>query len=85
MDSAKIAKVQGTDAPPPTERGTLEGTEEETAILSFNTVDESAERAIGGVRRKLDNSLSVEYTVNELITSARDPANLSMIFAGGLF
>ena len=94
MDAAKVNKVQG-DNPPPSEastsntrlfprgtRATTEATEDETEILSFNTLEESADRAIGGVRRKLDKSLSVEYTVNELITTARDPANLAMIFAG---
>ncbi|KIJ55813.1 hypothetical protein M422DRAFT_220613 [Sphaerobolus stellatus SS14] len=56
--------------------------DDETDILYFNTVDESADRAISGVRRKLDQSLSVEHTVNELITTAKDPGNMAMIFAG---
>jgi FATC domain len=34
------------------------------------------------VGRKLDASLSVEYTVNELINEATDIANLSRIFPG---
>ena len=41
-----------------------------------------AERALTSVSRKLDASLSVEYTVNELINEATDIANLSRIFPG---
>lgn len=43
---------------------------------------EGAERALTSVSRKLDASLSVEYTVNELINEATDIANLSRIFPG---
>lgn len=43
---------------------------------------EAADRALSSVARKLDRSMSVEYTVNELITTAMDPANLSRIFWG---
>jgi ataxia telangiectasia mutated family protein len=41
-----------------------------------------AERAIGTVMEKLSTSLSVEYTVNDLMMQARDPANLGAIFSG---
>jgi ataxia telangiectasia mutated family protein len=41
-----------------------------------------AERAIGTVMEKLSTSLSVEYTVNDLMMQARDPANLGSIFSG---
>jgi len=41
-----------------------------------------AERALTSVSRKLDASLSVEYTVNELINEATDIASLSRIFPG---
>jgi hypothetical protein len=43
---------------------------------------EAADRALSSVSRKLDTSMSVEYTVNDLIAAAVDPANLSQIFAG---
>ena len=43
---------------------------------------EGAERALTSVSRKLDASLSVEYTVNELINEATDIANLSRLFPG---
>ena len=46
------------------------------------SVVEGAERALTSVSRKLDASLSVEYTVNELINEATDIANLSRIFPG---
>lgn len=43
---------------------------------------DNADRAIKSVRHKLDKSLSVQYTVNELITSATDEQNLCLIFGG---
>jgi len=43
---------------------------------------QGADRAINSVSRKLDASLSVDYTVNELINEARDPVNLCRIFYG---
>jgi hypothetical protein len=49
------------------------------------SVVEGAERALTSVSRKLDASLSVEYTVNELINEAADIANLSRIFPGKTF
>lgn len=54
----------------------LEGFKKPEAVV------QGAERAIKSVTKKLDGSLSVEYTVNELIVQARDPNNLSRIFAG---
>ncbi|KAI6164632.1 hypothetical protein EDD17DRAFT_1561632 [Pisolithus thermaeus] len=44
--------------------------------------EEAAERALRSVARKLDKSLSVEYTVNELIAEAKDIVNLATIFPG---
>jgi ataxia telangiectasia mutated family protein len=49
---------------------------------SDSFAEDNADRAIRGVLHKLDKSLSVEYTVNELITIATDEQNLSMIFGG---
>jgi hypothetical protein len=43
---------------------------------------ESADRALTGVKRKLDKQLSIEYTVNELIVTAVDPMNLATIYHG---
>ncbi|KAF8659897.1 hypothetical protein AX16_001781 [Volvariella volvacea WC 439] len=50
--------------------------------MSSGTAEEAADRALSGVARKLDKSLSVEYTVNELIAEATDPLNLASIFYG---
>ena len=45
-------------------------------------VNEAADRALNSVARKLDKSLSVEYTVNELIAEATDTVNLATIYHG---
>lgn len=50
--------------------------------LIRDSTDEDADRALTSVRIKLDKSLSIEYTVNDLIQQARDPANLGSIFVG---
>lgn len=51
--------------------------------LSTGTLaDEAADRALNAVTRKLDSSMTVEYTVNELITEATDVKNLASMFAG---
>ncbi|RPD76341.1 hypothetical protein L226DRAFT_505666 [Lentinus tigrinus ALCF2SS1-7] len=50
--------------------------------MASGTTDEAADRALSTVARKLDKTLSVEYTVNELITEASDPANLALMYVG---
>lgn len=50
--------------------------------MSSGTAQEAADRALSSVSRKLDKSLSVESTVNELIAEATDPGNLGKIFCG---
>ncbi|PPQ98246.1 hypothetical protein CVT26_003417 [Gymnopilus dilepis] len=50
--------------------------------MSSGTADEAADRALNSVARKLDKSLSVESTVNELIAEATDVTNLATIFYG---
>ncbi|KAF9454347.1 hypothetical protein P691DRAFT_788809 [Macrolepiota fuliginosa MF-IS2] len=50
--------------------------------MSSGTAEEAADRALSSVARKLDKSLSVEYTVNQLIAEATDPFNLATIFSG---
>jgi len=44
--------------------------------------EEQADRALGSVRQKLDKSLSVSHNVNDLISQATDPNNLSKLFQG---
>ncbi|KAJ3557512.1 hypothetical protein NP233_g11720 [Leucocoprinus birnbaumii] len=50
--------------------------------MTSGTAEEAADRALSSVARKLDKSLSVEYTVNQLIADATDPLNLARMFAG---
>lgn len=50
--------------------------------MDSGTEDEHADRALSGVARKLDKSLSVEFTVNELISEATDINNLAQLFTG---
>ena len=52
--------------------------------MASGATDEAADRALSTVARKLDKTLSVEYTVNELITEASDPANLALMYTGTL-
>ncbi|SCV70512.1 BQ2448_1906 [Microbotryum intermedium] len=52
----------------------------EGALLG--NLPDDADRALAVVAQKLDDRLSVAYTVNELIQEATDPANLSRIFQG---
>lgn len=51
-------------------------------LSSSTGVDEAADRALNAVTRKLDKSLSVEFTVNELIAEATDVANLANMYMG---
>ncbi|KAJ7066636.1 hypothetical protein C8F01DRAFT_981361 [Mycena amicta] len=50
--------------------------------MTSGTVDEAADRALTGVARKLDKSMSVEYTVNELIAEATDTNRLGIMWHG---
>ncbi|EGN96752.1 hypothetical protein SERLA73DRAFT_93326 [Serpula lacrymans var. lacrymans S7.3] len=50
--------------------------------MTSGSADEAADRALSSVSRKLDRSLSVEYTVNALIAEATDIVNLATIFHG---
>lgn len=59
----------------------IQGTPDDNEIEQ-SLAEDSADRALRSVKTKLDKSLSVEYSVNELIAIAIDPANLCMIFSG---
>ena len=52
--------------------------------MSGGLADEAADRALSTVMRKLDKTLSVQFTVNELISEATDVANLARMFSGML-
>ncbi len=78
----KIKRAQGDETAPFT------GEAMRFAIgidMASGTTDEAADRALSAVARKLDKTLSVEYTVNELITEASDPANLALMYIGACF
>jgi Phosphatidylinositol kinase and protein kinases of the PI-3 kinase family len=72
----------------------MQGTSTETTVnaarfgidigidMTSGSAEEAADRALTSVARKLDRSLSVEYTVNELIAEATDPVNLATIYTG---
>lgn len=68
-DVNKIARAQGhAPEPEPTRLGPILGLPGEEITSS---ADEEADRALQGVRNKLDPRLSVEYSVNKLIQDAR--------------
>ena len=50
--------------------------------MASDATHEAADRALSTVARKLDKTLSVEYTVNDLVTEASDPTNLALMYAG---
>ena len=50
--------------------------------ISGGAEHEAAERALSTVAKKLDKALSVEYTVNELITEATDETILAQMWPG---
>ena len=58
------------------------GEVEDTGDGARDTAELLAERAISSVMAKLSASLSVEYTVNDLIQQATNPDNLGTIFHG---
>ena len=50
--------------------------------MASGSADEAEDRALSSVTHKLDKSLSVEYTVNQLIAEATDLVNLALMFVG---
>lgn len=70
-------------------RGSVESEKDKQEREQRNLLAEinkqEANRALNSVRRKLDQSLSIEYVVNDLITSATDPMNLGQIFVGEFY
>ncbi|GAA5890089.1 hypothetical protein JCM6882_009223 [Rhodosporidiobolus microsporus] len=59
----------------------IQGSDEGEA-LALDDLPDDADRALSIVRSKLDDRLSVQYSVNALIQEATDPANLAVIFSG---
>lgn len=54
----------------------------EYAIQAPRVDDGQADHALFGVRSKLQESLSSEATIRDLVTQARDPDNLALIYWG---
>ncbi|KAI0063978.1 hypothetical protein BV25DRAFT_1837166 [Artomyces pyxidatus] len=79
-NESKIKRAQGPHAPEPVKRDASRSVI--GLDMSSGAVDEAADRALTAVTRKLDKSLSVEYTVNDLLAEATDPANLALMFHG---
>ena len=50
--------------------------------IASGTADVAADRALSAVGRRLDKTLSVEYTVNELVAEATDVGNLAQMYYG---
>lgn len=85
-------KLQGVQSVVARDRGeepsTRDGADEAlNHIVGFNVstatgTDEAADRALSAVARKLDKTLSVEFTVNELIAEATDVVNLGNMWHG---
>ncbi|KAI0091661.1 hypothetical protein BDY19DRAFT_638931 [Irpex rosettiformis] len=84
----KLQGVQSTPARDRVEESTRDGADNAlNRIIGFNVstasgADEAADRALSAVARKLDKTLSIEFTVNELIAEATDVVNLANMFIG---
>lgn len=52
------------------------------AILNPVPSSSEADRALSGVKNKLEENLSSDTLVNDLIHSATDPGNLSLMYSG---
>jgi len=83
----KVQHAQGDNAPP--QMTTPTATDNPTYLIPGgvnininSTAEEAADRALNSVLRKLDKSLSVESTVNELVAEATDQMNLATIYYG---
>ncbi|BGP41354.1 Serine/threonine-protein kinase tel1 [Rhodotorula kratochvilovae] len=59
----------------------IQGSSENDAH-ALDELPDDADRALSIVRSKLDDRLSVQYTVNQLIQEATNPSNLARIFSG---
>ncbi|GAA5832573.1 hypothetical protein JCM11251_001373 [Rhodosporidiobolus azoricus] len=59
----------------------IQGSDDGEAF-ALDELPDDADRALAIVRSKLDDRLSVQYSVNALIQEATNPANLAVIFSG---
>ncbi|PWN35316.1 uncharacterized protein FA14DRAFT_160518 [Meira miltonrushii] len=80
-DDESLEESRRTSAATSTTSG-MNGRGTEGAGQSKEVAELAAERAINSTMEKLSNNLSVEYTVNALMTRAMDSTNLATIFHG---
>lgn len=65
-----------------TDRSNLMPPDMTAEAAAISTAEISADRALQTVLNKLAPTLSIEYTVNDLIQEARNPKHLAAIFHG---
>lgn len=91
MSDQKMRKIQGNDTVNHAENMSAPQSTFDPRPLGINismtsgSVDEAADRALTSVARKLEKTLSVEYTINELIAEATDSSNLANMYWGTFF
>lgn len=59
-----------------------QGGNKATSDISQAMAQDKADRILSKIRGKLKDELGVEYTVNQLVLEATDPANLGTIYTG---
>ena len=87
LHSWTASEVKVKKAQQNTSDGGGQVTEEVLRLIGIeaNTIGgsaEAADRALSAVSRKLEKTLSIEFTVNELIAEATDKGNLSLMYTG---
>lgn len=51
--------------------------------MESNTADEAVNHALSSINRKLGETLSAKYIVNQLVADPMDSVNLSHMYTGG--
>jgi ataxia telangiectasia mutated family protein len=91
VSGERIGRVQGKDAAAAAAVAAAAAADEAAGVGMKATIgidgrstaaDQAADRALSAVEKKLEKSLSVEYTVNELLAEATDPLHLATMFPG---
>ncbi|KAJ3371019.1 hypothetical protein GGF31_003749 [Allomyces arbusculus] len=86
IDPQKLLRVQraraGGQSATPEQEGDDASPSNRPASAATPSSNKEAERALLGVRRKLDDRVSVECMVNDLIQTATNPENLASLFSG---
>ncbi|KNE54393.1 hypothetical protein AMAG_17666 [Allomyces macrogynus ATCC 38327] len=86
IDPQKMLRVQraraGAQSATPEQEGDDASPSNRPTSAATPNSNEEAERALLGVRRKLDDRVSVECVVNDLIQTATNAENLASLFSG---